>query len=307
MIKLGILDKVGKLGKDLGTGIIKTGKAIKTEIDTNIEIQRKKRSLLNKFTMNDLKKICNEYGIGEPSSYEEEPFSDKRTKIKLTRDDYIDYIVKRLDLKNIEDFCDKSRARIHNITEPRREPVRSQPSYSYQPPEPVKELPREEPKIQVQHEVSKEPPAQQYPSGQSELHEILHEIKEQFRPEPCINEKELQGQLKIWLDVMYRNRATREVPTMAGRVDIGIDKNKYGIEVKIANDKGTLRNLVGQVLAYKKYFNEIGIILLDVNELHPSMIHEYITEYKNQGVETIIIQGQLRKRKGRPREVRVKY
>lgn len=302
---MGIFDKVGKLGKDLGTGIIKTGKAIKTEIDTNIEVQRKKRTLLNGLTINDLKKICNEYGIGEPSSYEVEPFSDKRTKIKLTRDDYIDYIIKRLELKNIEDFCDKPRNRI----QPKREPVQSQPSYSYQPPESVKESPREEPKIQAQPEITKEPPAQQYPSpsGQSELHEILHEIKEQFRPEPCINEKELQGQLKIWLDVMYRNRATREVPTMAGRVDIGIDKNKYGIEVKIANDKGTLRNLVGQVLAYKKYFNEVGIILLDVNELHSSLIHEYITEYKNQGVETIVIQGQLRKRKGRPREVRVKY
>jgi len=100
---------------------------------------------------------------------------------------------------------------------------------------------------------------------------------------------------------MYGNRATREVPTIAGRVDIGIDKNKYGIEVKIANDKGTLRNLVGQVLAYKKYFNEIGIILLDVNEIHHSVINEYITEYKNQGVETVIIHGQLRKGKGRPR------
>lgn len=294
---MGIFDTVGKIGKDLGTGI----KKIKTDIDTNIENQKKKKTLLNGLTINDLKKICKDYGIGEPASYEEEFFSDKKTKIKLTRDDYIDYIIKRLELKNIEDFCNKPSTKINNIIEPKTEPVQSQPTHLYQPPEIVKEPPREEPKIQVQLEKIEEPSAQQYPSEQSELHEILHKIKEQFRPEPCINEKELQGQLKIWLDVMYNNRATREANTIAGRVDIVIDKNKYGIEVKIANDKGTLRNLVGQVLAYKKYFNEVGIVLLDVNELHHSLIHEYISEYKNQGVETIIIQGQLRKGKGRPR------
>lgn len=147
MIELGILDKVGKLGKDLGTGI----KKIKTDIDTNIEAQKKKKTLLNGLTISDLKKICNEYGIGEPSSYEEGFFSDKKTKIKLTRDDYIDYIMERLELKNIEDFCDKSRTRISNITEPKTEPARSPPPEI--PKEPPRREPlREEPKIQVQPE-----------------------------------------------------------------------------------------------------------------------------------------------------------
>lgn len=255
---MGIFDDtiIGKVG----AGIKKT----KADIDTYIENQKKKRDLITGLTINDLKKICKEYGIGEPSGGKD-------------RGNYIDYIVLHLELKNIKDFCNKSK-----VEEPtKKEPV------------------REEQKTQMQLEKRKEPSILQHSSEISELHEILHRIKDQFKPEPCTGEKELQGQLKIWLDVMYHDRISREVPTPAGKIDIGIDKNKYGIEVKIANDKGTLRNLIGQVLAYKQHFNEVGIVLLDVNKLPHSVIHEYVAHYNSQGVETVLIQGQLRKGKSR--------
>jgi hypothetical protein len=308
---MGLLDKVGKGLKELGKGVVETGMTIKKGIDDNIEIQRKKRTLLNRFSIKDLKKICYDHGIGEPSEWVDTPetiLTGKQEKRTLTKNVWINYIQRRLNLNDIEEFCHKHRIATDVLKQPTEhytapsQPVirEEEPLRTEMKPEPVREVPP------TPYETPRETPPS-YPSGQSELHEILKTIKEQFKPEPCINEKELQGQLKIWLDVKYPNRATREVATMAGKVDIVIDKNKYGIEVKIANDKGTLRNLVGQILAYKKYFREVGIVLLDVSELQHSIIHEYINEYQNQGVETVLIHGQLRRRKGRPREIRVKY
>ncbi len=294
-----IFDDVGKALKRTSDVIKKTTDGIAKNIAASQENARRKREILNRFVMDDLKKICKEYGIGEPDPYEE--FFGERTKKKITRNDYIDYIEERLDLKHIEDFCNNHRIKRQIEVESGVEAQKDHPSR----PEPpiVNELRNEENKIQEKTSIVTT--ANQKPQG--ETHDILNTIKEQFKPEPCMNEKELQGQLMIWFNIMYPNRVVREVSTMAGKVDFAIDKNRLGLEVKIAFDKGTLRNLVGQILAYKKYFNEVGIILMDVNDMPNSIITEYINEYRNQGVETIVIQGQIRKKKGRPREVRVKY
>jgi hypothetical protein len=75
---MGILDTVGKVAKNVGMGVIVTGKSIKKGIDDNIERQRQKRILFSNFTIADFKKICSEYGIGEPSSYDEDFLTGER-------------------------------------------------------------------------------------------------------------------------------------------------------------------------------------------------------------------------------------
>jgi hypothetical protein len=314
---MGILEMVGKVAKDVGKGVLDTGKTIKKGIDDNIERQRQKRNHLDRFTMNELKKICSEYGIGEPKPYEEDFLTGEKTKKSLTRDDYIEYIDEKLNLNQIEDFCERHKKGIPYSYQKEKPTIserqQSEPQYVVKArsedisPQTEAFKTQPETRTEKQHKVENiQQPVITNPTS-NEFHEILITIKEQFRPQPCVNEKELQGQLAVWLDVKFPNRATREVSTIAGKIDIGIDKYKYGIEVKIANDKGIMRNLVGQILAYKKYFNEVGIILLDVGEMHNSIIDEYINEYKSHGVETIIIHGQKRGRRGRPREIRVKY
>ena len=295
---MGLMDKFGKVVKDVSKGVIDTGKSIKKGIDENIEMQRKKKSLLNKFTMNDLKKICSEYGIGQPSSYNEDFLTGEKEKITLTREDYIEYIEEKLDLDHVEDYCKKHRM---NIPDSPREEKQSMPQIT--PVEPIHSVvsPQpQEPKTEIKSEPIAEVPIPQ-PSRAIGFDEILDFIKG-FKPEPFADEKDLQNQLKVLLFHKFPNRIIREGHTQSGgKIDFVIDI-KYGIEVKPIWDKNTLINLLGQISIYKETYQEIAIILCDINNVPQSDIENFISRYRNQGVKTIVLSGRKRSKRGRPQK-----
>lgn len=286
---MGVLDKLGKVAKGVGKGIIDTGKSIKKEIDDNLEIKRKKRTILSRFTMKDLKKICYEYGIGQPSSYDEDIITGEREKIKLTRDDYIDYIIRRLNLNQITDFCYKHRMPLPDFIQKEH----------YKTPSPTQQI---KTKGEKPHIID----AEQEISTSNEFDTILNFISE-FKPEPFVDEKDLQNQLKVKLESGYPNRIMREVGTqLGGKIDFAID-GKYGIEVKPIWDKKTLQDLIGQIILYKRAFNEVGVVLCDIGKLHHSVVKEFLKEYRNQGAKAIVIRGNIRSKRGKTREIRFKY
>ena len=63
--------------------------------------------------------------------------------------------------------------------------------------------------------------------NKNELNDILDVIDEKFKPEAIIDEKELQGQLAVFLKAVYPDRKIeREVTTKSGdKIDILIDDN----------------------------------------------------------------------------------
>jgi len=299
---MGLIDKLGKAAKDVTKGVIKTGVAIKKGIDDNIEIQRKKRILLNKFTMSDLKKICDEYGIGQPSSYDEDFLTGEREKITLTRDDYIEYIEKKLNLDHVEDYCKKHRM---NIPDSPREEKQSMPQIK--PVEPIHGVVSPQPqesKTEIRSEPIAEVPTPQPPKA-NEFDLILQTIKEKFEPEDSRDEKEFEKQLTQILKLLYPNRIQRQVPTPKGRIDIVID-DKYGLELKIADSSGKLRALKGQVHDYKKVLDEVAVVLLDVHKLSASDMREFVQDCEELGVKTIILEGQFKPRKGRGTDIHLR-
>ena len=106
--------------KKIGESVKKAGKTIAEEIKTRQEIAQTKRRILDKFEMNELEKICKDYGIGEPSPYEEDFITGERSKITLTREDYIDWIIDRLTLEQIKNFANKHRIDIWDIIKEER-------------------------------------------------------------------------------------------------------------------------------------------------------------------------------------------
>lgn len=141
----------------------------------------------------------------------------------------------------------------------------------------------------------------------NKLDEILAFIQE-FKPEPFVDEKELQGQLKIYLEGNYPKKVEREVYIgSAGKIDFVIDR-KYGIEVKPIWDRKTLADLISQIILYKEVLPEVGIVLCKINKPVPdSIIQEFINRYINYGVKTICIFGYIRSKRGRSKGVKVTW
>lgn len=293
---MGILDLVGKVAKDVGKGVLVTGKTIKKGIDDNIERQRQKKILFSNFTISDFKKICGEYGIGEPSSYDEDFITGEREKIVLKRDDWEDYVEGKLNIEQIEEFCKRHRIRIPETYQGKKsfkpQQTQSEPRIERQSidREPIYEAPKsQEPKIQSE-------PFVQPIRSDSEFEKILQIIQEKFEPEESRDEKELEKQLTQILKLLLPNKIDRQSNTAKGRIDIVID-GKYGLELKIANSSSILRALKGQVQDYKKVLDEVAIVLLDVNKLPSSEIREFVQDCTEFGVKTIIVEGQYSPKK----------
>jgi len=274
--------------KKIGESLKEAGKNISEEIKKRQEIIQTKRQILDRFEMSELKRICKDYGIGEPNPYEYDLITGEKYKITITREDFIDLIINELTLDQIKNFSDKHRINIWDILKEEgkiSEPV-SQKTY-----EPEK---KEEKVITI--EVKR----------QSEFDSILESIEKEFEPEDVRDENDFEKQLTQFLKIKYPERIKRQVETPKGKIDIVID-NRYAIELKIADSRGKLRDLVGQVHSYKKVYSEIAVILLDVGKMSSPEIKEYIDDYENLGVKTITLGGVLRRKKGKSKQINIKF
>lgn len=277
--------------KKICESLKEAGKNISEEIKRRQEIAQTKRQILNRFEMADLKRICKDYGIGEPLPYEENPITGEKYKRTVTREHFINRIMNRLTLDQIKNFSDKHRIKIWDILKEEK-PV-------------VSEVPKTE-KVEKTHEEPEQKVTTIEVKRQSEFDSILESIENDFEPEDVRDENDFEKQLTQFLKIKYPDRIKRQVDTPKGKIDIVID-NRYAIELKIADGKGKLRDLVGQVHSYKKVYNEVAVILLDVGKMSRSEIKEYVDDYENLEVKTIILEGVLRRKKGKSKQINIKF
>ena len=71
-----------------------------------------------------------------------------------------------------------------------------------------------------------------------------------------------------------------------GRIDIVIDK-EIAIELKIAENRGNLDSLFAQLEWYKEIFDQICILILDLNMV--DTIQEYKRRLEEKGANVVII------------------
>lgn len=274
----------GELGNSIKKGI----KNISDNIDKGQEIIRTKRQILSRYEMNDLRKICKDYGIGEPLSYEEDILTGDKHKRIVTREHFVNRVINKLTLDQIKTFSDKNKIKIWDILKEEK-PMITEISKV----EKVKDI-QEEPEQKVTTiEVKR----------QSEFDAILEDIEKNFQIVDNVHdESDFKKQLAQFLINRYNNRLSIESPNPKGRTDILIN-NKYLLELKIAKQKEQLRNLIGQINDYKKVYTNLAVILLDVGEMTSLEIKERLEDYELHGAKTVVVGGKLHRKKGRTRQI----
>jgi len=162
--------------------------------------------------------------------------------------------------------------------------------------------------------------------SETELHTILDAIEEDFDPEKIKDEKELQGQIAVFLKTRFKGKEVeREISMQEGSkdsrnfLDILVD-NTYALEVKLPTTRTQLRNLKGQLEEYKEKYPFLGVVIGDKTKLVseskpgdefydsefeenlPVWIKEYTDKYKvDLGIRSVVFniikRGEKKKKK----------
>lgn len=125
------------------------------------------------------------------------------------------------------------------------------------------------------------------------------DILQDFEPETVRDEEDLEKQLYQYLRARLGSQVQRQYPVGDQKIDIAIG-NRVGIEIKIAESRSRLQRLVGQVLDYVEYFDDVIAVILDVGANVD--IDSYIKKLRRLGAEVVVLEGDIR-RKGRSREI----
>ena len=237
--------------------------------------------LLDKYDMSDLNNFCSKY-LGEAPTSREILRDGTERELKPNRHTFVNFILEYYDkgllrAEQIKDFSLK-----HKIVTP---------SFFAN---------------ETESKVGNE----------NELNDILDVIDEKFKPEIIIDEKELQGQLAVFLKAVYPDRKIeREVTTKSGdKIDILIDDN-YVLELKVPSGKDSLRSLSAQIEEYMEEFPLLAVVIADKSDLvsdqddsefyDPDLergltkrIIEYADKYKvKYGIKTLIFSVKKRSKK----------
>ena len=236
--------------------------------------------LLDKYDMNDLNNFCSKY-LGEAPTSREILRDGTERELKPNRHTFVNFILEYYDkgqlrAEQIKDFSLK-----HRIVTPSFFSDETESKFG----------------------------------NENELNDILDVIDEKFKPEIIIDEKELQGQLAVFLKAVYPDRKIeREVTTKSGdKIDILIDDN-YVLELKVPSGKDKLRALSAQIEEYMEEFPLLAVVIADSSKaasdqksefFDPDLekgltkkIIEYADKYKvKYGIRTLIFSVKKRRKK----------
>ena len=236
--------------------------------------------LLDKYDMSDLNNFCSKY-LGEAPTSREILQDGTERELKPNRHTFVNFIL---------EYYDKGQLRAEQIKDFSLKHRIVTPSFF-----------SDETESKVGNE--------------NELNDILDVIDEKFKPESIIDEKELQGQLAVFLKAVYPDKKIeREVTTKGGdKIDILIDDN-YVLELKVPSGKDSLRSLSAQIEEYMEEFPLLAVVIADSSKFasdqdsefyDPDLekgltkkIIEYADKYKvKYGIKTLIFSVKKRKKK----------
>ena len=303
-----------KIGTGMGRAIVKTGKATAAAIKKKNLQRHVKRMILERYTIRDLKKMINDYDL-------EGPELPDRGYYK--KDDYVGYIYKNFKLKEVIEDAKYRRIPIKDIMDyyiAEMEKIEKEAQVS---PQESKVSDEEEGVEKIEYEPEqyvtpkrgqyKPPPTTEEDGWKFEdsekrfFDELLDYLEHDFGPSiydiAFTDEMDFKNHVLADLRRRYRDRSIRFQPQS---VDIIID-DKYGLELKFAYYRETLRRGYYEVVKYKKLVKYLAIVILDPGLLPQSEIEEARKEYQNLGAEVVVIRGgQKRGKKKRRREITIR-
>ncbi|ASJ13380.1 hypothetical protein A3L14_11030 [Thermococcus thioreducens] len=285
------------------------------------EVTRKefeaKREILSQLKMRQLEAVCAAKGI---PTYRTQIVNGEERRYKIrNKDELIDVVASHLTVEEVAEVAKrykvKSRHVVQHFTKWLEEANEALKAFKEQK---QKEL--EEYKAQLFGEESHEIASIELESetveslggeelGGYSLEEDNHQpeldvvdILFDFEPETVRDEEDLEKQLYQYLRARLGRRVVRQYPVGDQKIDIAIDGN-VGIELKIAESRSKLQRLVGQVLDYVEYFDEVIAVILDVGANVD--IDKYIKKLRRLGAKVIVLEGDI-KRKGPSKEIIIK-
>lgn len=256
----------------------KTIQNTRENIQQNRDLKQSKRRALELFTMTQLKKLCEEEGIGHPPLYSTDLLTGERRKNKMDKREYVNHIVRKSSLEFIVEFANHNRIKVpEEALYPLRTPELGQNA------SPNPEVKKEDTGTQEQL-VS---------TNDTGFDHIVNFIKTKYqqiiRDQFFENENQfndnLISSLRSVFGGVHRIENRRQKRDCSG--DILID-GRYVFELKYADNKSTLSNGLEEILRYKGRFEKICMVMLDVGRAQ-GIVQEYEGFYKHQGADSVII------------------
>lgn len=254
------------------------------EVKWRKKVGEAKREILTRFTVRQLERIANSKRI---SLYQEDPFSGERERLR-SKGAIVDRLASCLSFQEVVDLARKYKVRYVDVVQ-ELERFRQQ-------------LFEEKQRKKSEQEILKEIYEVDEKLESTEKKIDIFDLLQDFRPETVRNEEDLEKQLYQFLRARLGNKVRRQAPVGDQKIDIAID-NEVGIELKIAESRSKLQQLVGQVVDYMSYFDEVIAVILDVGANVD--IDDYIKKLRRLGAEVVILEGGI-KRRGRSREIIIK-
>lgn len=263
--------KLGKIIRKTGHAVKKSAEKVAKQIKWSKKKNKAKREILSRFTLRQLKQIAITEEI--PLHYID-PFTGRKINLR-TKMQIINYLAEKLTLDEVIALARKYKIKYRDIVQDlenyRKQLFQSEKEYSLNEKIHINQIP-----------------------NKNNLTYIIELLKE-FRPETVTNEEDLEKQLYQFLRAKLGDRVTRQYQLdKAGnqRIDIAID-GKIGIEIKIAESSSRLQRLVGQVLDYRDYLDQIIALILDIGAKVD--LSRYTEKLSQLGAQVIILQGTLKK------------
>lgn len=290
--------------KSIGRGISSFGKTISSEISSQIDNAKRKNArwqgykkiklkIVDKLSLNELKKICEQYGSRKPNLYTENIITGEKESLGNPREIYLNFVVKHIQLDSLIDYARKKRIPVNEI---------------------IKE------KEMIDKEFSKgvmnKGEERNFESQMSEEEDLVDDFEKvldvinEFDPENVRDEKDLENQLKQWLRAILKNSDIKtQYKTERGDIDIVID-GRFGIELKLVENKKTLENLYGQIHKYIKILgkNNLVVVLLLDDRISLRELREFEEDYKNLGARICVLEkGKIKRKKRKVKKATISW
>jgi len=185
-------------------------------------------------------------------------------------------------------YCEKCGMRIDELPKQEYEPAYE----SVEEPVYEEELPRDVDKVPSDRRAPEFKPH----SKNNEFETILKAIDVKFDPRTIESEDDFKKQLLLFLKTTFPNEIQGYGhTTIGGEVDVVID-GTYALKIKFIKNEGGMIFLVDLMMEYKHDFNDSAVVLIDVGELTSNKIEEYVNEYRELGIKTVLKKAWVKKK-----------
>ena len=123
--------------------------------------------------------------------------------------------------------------------------------------------------------------------------DVLHTIQTEFKPEPIVNEEDLEKQLTVFLKAKGINVKRQHRPDGRLCVDILL-KGEYGLELKIVDSSKKLEELIGQLMTYRKLLKDCAAVVVTPPEQREKL-EAYIHMVREDGLKFVIIETEIKR------------